>query len=88
MFNCTYSVLLFHNVRSGRKRYKTIGRSFSADENSSCQDPVGAWDQCGGGDFDGSTCCIDGFQCEEMAECYFEVKLTHISFTRTIHIHV
>lgn len=68
-----YPVQIFQNVRYNGNRYNSNGTPFSADEDSSCQNPVGAWDQCGGEGYDGSTCCIDGYQCEEMAECYSEV---------------
>ncbi|CAN0595932.1 unnamed protein product [Ectocarpus sp. 12 AP-2014] len=41
-------------------------------DHSDCDDPVGAFNQCGGEGYDGSTCCRAGYECEEMAECYSE----------------
>ncbi|CAN0466230.1 unnamed protein product, partial [Ectocarpus sp. 12 AP-2014] len=42
-----------------------------------CEDPVGGFNQCGGPGYEGSTCCRTGYDCEEMADCYFEVNKTH-----------
>ncbi|CAB1104009.1 unnamed protein product [Ectocarpus sp. CCAP 1310/34] len=43
-------------------------------DHSDCEDPVGAFNQCGGEGYDGSTCCRAGYECEEMAECYSECR--------------
>ncbi|CAM9643894.1 unnamed protein product [Ectocarpus sp. 13 AM-2016] len=43
-------------------------------DHSDCDDPVGAFNQCGGEGYDGSTCCRAGYECEEMAECYSECR--------------
>ncbi len=34
----------------------------------------GVWDQCGGGAWDGSTCCSAGTKCEEMDEWFSQVS--------------
>ena len=39
-----------------------------------CEDPVEAYEQCGGLDYEGSTCCVSGYECMEMAECFSEVR--------------
>ncbi|CAN0050289.1 unnamed protein product, partial [Ectocarpus sp. 8 AP-2014] len=39
-----------------------------------CEDPVGGFNQCGGPGYEGSTCCRTGYDCEQMADCYFEVN--------------
>ncbi|CAN0002909.1 unnamed protein product, partial [Hapterophycus canaliculatus] len=40
-----------------------------------CEDPVAGFNQCGGGDdFDGSTCCRAGYECQKMADCYSECR--------------
>lgn len=31
--------------------------------------------QCGGDDYDGSTCCRVGYECQDVADCYSEVRL-------------
>ncbi|CAM9196488.1 unnamed protein product [Ectocarpus fasciculatus] len=43
-------------------------------DHSDCDDPVGAFNQCGGEGYDGSTCCRAGYECEEMADCYSECR--------------
>ncbi|CAN0544598.1 unnamed protein product, partial [Ectocarpus sp. 8 AP-2014] len=40
-----------------------------------CEDPVGAFNQCGGAGYEGSTCCRTGYDCVEMADCYSEVNI-------------
>lgn len=40
-----------------------------------CDNPVGPEKQCGGEDYEGSTCCEDGFVCMEMGVDYYEVKM-------------
>ncbi|CAM9493185.1 unnamed protein product [Ectocarpus fasciculatus] len=42
--------------------------------NADCEDPVGAFNQCGGAGYEGSTCCRTGYECEEMADCYSECR--------------
>ncbi|CAM9767269.1 unnamed protein product, partial [Ectocarpus sp. 8 AP-2014] len=42
--------------------------------DADCEDPVGAFAQCGGAGYDGSTCCRAGYDCEEMADCYSECR--------------
>eukprot|EP00752_Nemacystus_decipiens_P007761 g6935.t1 len=39
-----------------------------------CQDPVEAYGQCGGLEYEGSTCCTPGYDCREMADCYSECR--------------
>ncbi|CAM9261565.1 unnamed protein product [Ectocarpus sp. 8 AP-2014] len=39
-----------------------------------CEDPVGGFNQCGGAGYEGSTCCRTGYDCEQMADCYFECR--------------
>ncbi|CBN77502.1 EsV-1-166 [Ectocarpus siliculosus] len=39
-----------------------------------CEDPVGGFNQCGGPGYEGSTCCRTGYDCEQMADCYFECR--------------
>ena len=39
-----------------------------------CEDPVEAHEQCGGTGYEGSTCCVSGYECREMADCYSEVR--------------
>ncbi|CAM9828982.1 unnamed protein product, partial [Hapterophycus canaliculatus] len=40
-----------------------------------CDDPADAYDQCGGGDsYDGPNCCVEDFECVELADCYSEVR--------------
>lgn len=43
-------------------------------------DPVAAFEQCGGQDFTGSTCCEDGLECTVMAACYSQVKAQALAF--------
>lgn len=48
-------------------------------------DPVEAYEQCGGDNWKGSTCCADGLECRAMGEgaCYSEVSDERPSTTRT-----
>lgn len=46
-----------------------------APTTAECEDPVGAYNQCGGTDYEGSTCCRMGYECEEVTDCYAEVRL-------------
>ncbi|CAM9321699.1 unnamed protein product [Pylaiella littoralis] len=40
-----------------------------------CDEPVAAYEQCGGSDsYDGSTCCVNGFECVELADCYSQCR--------------
>ena len=34
--------------------------------------------QCGGADWFGSNCCVEGFECVVMAECYSQVKICNM----------
>eukprot|EP00752_Nemacystus_decipiens_P016303 g14579.t1 len=46
-----------------------------------CLDPVREYNQCGGTDYTGPTCCVQGYQCQEMAECYSECRPSTASST-------
>ena len=46
-----------------------------APTTAECEDPVGAYNQCGGTDYEGSTCCRIGYECEAVTDCYSEVRL-------------
>ncbi|CAN0370430.1 unnamed protein product [Ascophyllum nodosum] len=37
-----------------------------------CEDPVAAYSQCGGTDYEGSTCCRPGYECTAIADCFSE----------------
>ncbi|CAN0536801.1 unnamed protein product [Laminaria digitata] len=39
-----------------------------------CDDPVAAFAQCDGDDYDGSTCCRPGYECAAIADCYSECR--------------
>eukprot|EP00904_Undaria_pinnatifida_P011979 jgi/Undpi1/7911/HiC_scaffold_24.g10383.m1 len=41
-----------------------------------CEDPVGAFAQCGGDDYDGSTCCRPGYKCTAVADSFSECRPT------------
>lgn len=50
-------------------------KSTSEEPDKTCQDAVAAYGQCGGDDYNGSTCCLDGYECQQMAVCYSEVHV-------------
>ncbi|CAN0393687.1 unnamed protein product, partial [Ascophyllum nodosum] len=39
-----------------------------------CEDPVAAYEQCGGTDYEGSTCCRSGYECTAVADCFSECR--------------
>eukprot|EP00904_Undaria_pinnatifida_P011980 jgi/Undpi1/7912/HiC_scaffold_24.g10384.m1 len=39
-----------------------------------CEDPVGAFAQCDGEDYDGPTCCRPGYECTAVVDCYSECR--------------
>jgi len=39
-----------------------------------CDDPVSGWQQCGGSDWEGSTCCRPGYQCDRLARRYSQCR--------------
>eukprot|EP00752_Nemacystus_decipiens_P011645 g10338.t1 len=44
-------------------------------EAPDCEDPAEAYGQCGGTDsYDGPTCCVEDFECVELADCYSECR--------------
>ncbi|CAM9313818.1 unnamed protein product [Scytosiphon promiscuus] len=51
----------------------------SPTQTEECDDPAEAYGQCAGDDsYDGPTCCVEGYECVELADCYSECRPVEI----------
>eukprot|EP00752_Nemacystus_decipiens_P008718 g7780.t1 len=39
-----------------------------------CEDPADSYEQCGGTNWNGTECCAEGWDCTEMAPCYYQCR--------------
>lgn len=68
-YSCLFS------SRLGRQTYSSLRSVLliavgSVSEDEQCVEEVQPYEQCGGGDFEGSTCCRPGYECIDVASCY------------------